>query len=262
MMHPPLLGRMFSLRVHPEGWFFVRWALFLTAISCLSPLPYLWVLGVLGIAGILLFFRNPGRVTFVKPGVIVAPADGVIVECGPGEPPQELELPQQSWQKIAIFLSPFDVHVNRIPCQGTVDQKFYRPGSFSHVVTAETPVHNERLSLVIHTGDSMEPRVGGTEEERSESDHKTPANIARRRGGHTVVCTQIAGFMARRIVCYQKEGDQVQPGQEYGLICFGSRVDLYVPDNTDLAVTQGQYVRGGETWIGFLPDTAAVDAKA
>lgn len=225
MMHAQMWQKMFTVRIHREAWFFVWWSLAVSLVLLLSPMSWLGWLGLGFTVAIMLFFRNPTRITLNKKGIVVSPADGMIVEITDQNPPDELELSDQSWTKIGIFLSPFDVHINRIPCQGIIQKRTYKPGGFAHVVAAQTRTENERLSLVI----------------------QTPSD-------HTLVCTQIAGFMARRILCHVQEKDKVSTGHEYGLICFGSRVDLYVPQEMELFVQLGQHMRGGETLIGLIPE--------
>ena len=182
-------------------------------------------LGLCSTAFMLFFFRDPARTISDLPGGIVSPADGVIVEISQQAPPEELGLsPELSWTKIGIFLSPWNAHLNRSPVAAEIVQKVYRKGAFNHVATTDTRIDNERLSLILKT-----------------------------KSGDTVVCTQIAGFLARRIICDVQEEDKVQIGEKYGIICFGSRVDLYVPSSSSLLVCEGQRVMAGESVIGFLP---------
>ncbi len=227
MISRKMFDIMFSTRVHPKGWPFV--CVSLAATVLLSLMHAWWGLVALSLcvsAFMLFFFRNPARTVSNIPKGIVSPADGVIVEISQKAPPEELGLSWDlQWTKIGIFLSPWNAHLNRIPVAGTISEKIYRKGSFNHVATTDTRIDNERLSLII----------------------QTPEN-------DTVVCTQIAGFLARRIICEVDEGQNMALGQYYGLICFGSRVDLYVPQSSRLLVCQEQRVHAGESILGFLPD--------
>ena len=183
------------------------------------------VLGLCLSAFMLFFFRDPTRTISDLAGGIVSPADGVIVEISQHSPPEELGLSAElSWTKIGIFLSPWNAHLNRIPVEGEIVEKVYRPGSFNHVAAMDTRIDNERLSLILKTNSD-----------------------------DTVVCTQIAGFLARRIICEVNTGQSMKLGQYYGLICFGSRVDLYVPQASRLLVCPEQRVHAGESILGFLP---------
>lgn len=226
MISRKMFDIMFSTRIHPKGWPFVCTSLAITLL--LSWLNIGWFVVLLGMcisAFMLFFFRDPARTISDIVDGIVSPADGVIVEISHLSPPEELGLSSDvSWTKIGIFLSPWNAHLNRIPVAGKVVQKVYRKGAFNHVATTGTRIDNERLSLILKT----------------DSDD-------------TVVCTQIAGFLARRIICEVDVGQSMVLGQHYGLICFGSRVDLYIPRASRLLVCQEQRVHAGESILGFLP---------
>lgn len=228
MISRKMFDIMFSTRIHPKCWPFVCSTLAGTLLFSWLNLGWFMVtLGLCSTLFMLFFFRDPARTISDLPGGIVSPADGVIVEISQQAPPEELGLsPELSWTKIGIFLSPWNAHLNRSPVAGEIVEKVYRKGAFHHVATTDTRIDNERLSLILKT-----------------------------QTGNTVVCTQIAGFLARRIICEFDVGQTIELGQYYGLICFGSRVDLYVPCDSCLLVRQEQRVHAGESILGFLPHT-------
>jgi phosphatidylserine decarboxylase len=226
MISRKMFDIMFSTRIHPKAWPFVCGSLAATLLFAFLNFPQVFtLLGLLMTAFMLFFFRDPQRTICDIPGGIVSPADGVIVEISHTPPPSELNLsPETEWTKIGIFLSPWNAHLNRIPVASHIVEKVYRKGSFHHVATVNTRIDNERLSLILETPEK-----------------------------DTVVCTQIAGFLARRIVCDVDVAQTMALGQYYGLICFGSRVDLYIPRSSRLLVCQEQRVSAGESILGFLP---------
>lgn len=222
MITPKVAQLLFSVRLCSQGWFFVRWGLLVAAtLYAAGVMPLFWVSLVitLAMAG---FFRDPHRVTLEIPDALVSPADGLVMEISHENPPDELDLPSGEWQKIGIFLAPWHVHINRVPAGGTVEQKVYKKGKFNHVATQGSQIENERMGLVIRTA-----------------------------AGDTLACIQIAGFLARRIITSVDVGDKVEAGQRYGLICFGSRVDLYVPTHFKILVAEGQRMIGGETLLAL-----------
>jgi phosphatidylserine decarboxylase len=228
MISSKMFDIMFSTRIHPKGWPFICVAL---AITLLFSWANLWwgfvALGACISAFMLFFFRDPARTISPIEGAIVSPADGVIVEISQSPPPEELNLSSDlAWTKVGIFLSPWNAHLNRMPVSGKIIEKFYRKGAFQHVATTYTPIHNERLSLTLET-----PKKD------------------------IVVCTQIAGFLARRIICEVDVGQSMALGQYYGLICFGSHVDLYIPRASRLLVCCEQRIHAGESILGFLPNS-------
>lgn len=209
--------KLFDGGVHPRG---LAIALGLAVVGALAFLfvPS-WVgTGVLVVAVLtLLFFRDPERVP-PEDGV-VSPADGIVVQVSRGvSAPPELGFSREKWQKIGIFMSVLNVHVNRSPVQGDVVKRIYRPGMFKNALSSVEK--NERLSLVI-----------------------------RRKDGSSVICTQIAGLIARRIVCDAQKGDALKLGQRYGVICFGSRLDVYLPEDEPVIVRLGQRMVAGETFL-------------
>jgi phosphatidylserine decarboxylase len=172
----------------------------------------------------LYFFRDPERVTPTRHHVVVAPADGRVVLVGPAVPPAELGLGDAPLPRIAIFLSVLDVHVNRIPVAGRVTKIAYRAGLFLNAALDKASEDNERNALVVRMAD-----------------------------GRDVAVVQIAGLIARRIVCTVREGDRLEAGERFGIIRFGSRTDVYLPQGTKLLALPGQIMTGGETVIAELP---------
>ena len=170
------------------------------------------------------FFRHPPRVPPTRPGVIVAPADGLICLVEEAVPPAELNLPERPLQRISIFFSIFDAHVQRIPISGEVVSVVHRPGLYKSAELAAASQDNERNSVLIRTPE-----------------------------GREVVAVQIAGLVARRIVCDIKPGDKVTIGDTYGLIRYGSRLDTYLPEGSEVLVLPGQRAVGGETILAELP---------
>jgi phosphatidylserine decarboxylase len=188
----------------------------------------------LGVVGFVLagavawFFREPKRVSPTRPGLVVAAADGAVSHVVLAEPPPELDLPAGERLRISVFLSVFDVHVQRAPVSGVVTRAVYKPGKFLSADLDKASEDNERNSLLLTT------------------DHGP--------GGTEVVVVQIAGLIARRIVCQVAEGEKVTVGDTYGLIRFGSRVDIYVPVDSKVLVEPGQRTIGGETVLAELPE--------
>lgn len=180
--------------------------------------------GLLAAGANAAFFRHPPRVPPTRPGVVVAPADGLICLVEQAVPPAELNLPERPLPRISIFLSIFDAHVQRIPISGEVVAVVHRPGKYRSAELAAASEDNERNSVLIRTPEGPE-----------------------------VVAVQIAGLIARRIVCDIAPGDKVAIGDTYGLIRYGSRLDTYLPAGTELLVLPGQRAVGGETVLAELP---------
>ncbi len=171
----------------------------------------------------LYFFRDPARVPPPRPGLVLAPADGKIVSVTQAAPPTELNLgPELRW-RVAIFLSVIDVHVNRMPVDGTVTRIAYRHGKFLNASMDKASEDNERNALSIRVPD-----------------------------GRDLAVIQIAGLIARRILCDVREGDAIQAGARFGIIRFGSRTDVYLPRDVVPAVVVGQTMIGGETVLADL----------
>jgi phosphatidylserine decarboxylase len=205
--------------IHPDGWRFI--ALFAVASVLLYWLahPLGW-LGLVATLWCVYFFRDPWRVTPLTPGLVIAPADGRIVTIDEAPAPPELGLGSAPMLRIAIFLNVLDVHVNRMPMAGRITKRVYRKGKFVNAGLDKASADNERMALRIDTPD-----------------------------GDGIAVVQIAGLVARRIVCTVDAGEAVIAGQRFGLIRFGSRAEIYVPPSwTPLAIV-GQRAVGGETVI-------------
>ncbi|MDO8533501.1 MAG: phosphatidylserine decarboxylase [Xanthobacteraceae bacterium] len=207
--------------IHPEGYPFIGGFALVALILFWLAAPLGW-LGVIATAWCAYFFRDPVRVTPVRDGLVVAPADGRISQVASAVPPQELELGVVPRPRISIFMSVFDVHVNRSPASGAIERVAYRPGKFINADLDKASEDNERNGLVI----------------------RTPAG--------RIGVVQIAGLLARRIVCFVKQGDAVDAGVRIGLIRFGSRVDVYLPEGAKPLVAEGQIAIAGETVLADL----------
>jgi len=207
---------------HSAGWPFI--AIFAGLTFFLSFVgPKAFFVGVILTAWCFYFFRNPQRVTPVRPGLIVSPADGRVVLIQDVVPDAEFGLGDTPRTRISIFLNVFDVHVNRIPASGSVIARRYRPGKFVNASLDKASVDNERMGLTI----------------KMDGDHA--------KSGELIGVVQIAGLIARRILCDAQEGQQFQTGERYGIIRFGSRTDIYLPHGVTPQVCIGQYMLGGET---------------
>ena len=219
--------------IHREGWPFIGAFAAITVTTFIFVGPLSW-LGLVLTAWCVYFFRDPARVTPVRKGVIVAPADGVVLPVIEATPPIELDMGVTPRTRISIFMNVFDVHVNRIPCDGKVIETAYRPGKFFNASFDKASEHNERMSVRI------------------------------RPAGHSAGCeddlcvVQIAGLVARRIKCKISQGQPVHAGERFGIIRFGSRVDVYLPSAYNSLVVTGQRSIAGET---VLADTRAQEAQ-
>jgi phosphatidylserine decarboxylase len=213
--------------VHPEGYIFI--GIFALVSLCLFVVwaPLGWIGTVLTLWCVY-FFRDPARVTPVREGVIVAPADGRISRIANAVPPPELGLGPAPLMRVSIFMSVFDCHVNRSPVNGRIERIAYHAGKFFNADLDKASEHNERNALVITTA-----------------------------GGSRIGVVQIAGLIARRIVCHVREGAAIGAGERFGMIRFGSRLDVYLPDGVRPLVAEGQTATAGET---VLADLRAVDA--
>jgi len=183
-----------------------------------------WTVVAVAAAGLTLFaawfFRNPARVVPQGLGLVVAPGDGTVIAI---EEEFESRFLKDRSVRLTIFLNVFDVHVNRIPCEGVVEGIQYQPGAFLVASKPAATFKNEQNALFLRTAP-----------------------------GAKVLCVQVAGLIARRIVCWLSPGDRVMRGERFGLIRFGSRMDTYLPLGTELRVAVGDRVKGGETIVGVL----------
>lgn len=209
--------------MHPAGRPFVIGAAVATLVLRRIWRP-LGVVGAVLTAWCAWFFREPARTTPTREGLAVAAADGAVAHVESAVPPAELGFGETPMIRISTFLTIFDVHVQRVPVSGKIDKIVYRPGKFLSADLDKASEDNERNSMAIRAQD-----------------------------GTRVAVVQIAGLVARRIVCEVAEGDTVTAGSTYGLIRFGSRVDLYVPADSKVLVEPGQRTIGGETPLAELP---------
>lgn len=205
--------------IHPDGWRFIAIAAVLTALLFWLAQPLGW-LGVIGTLWCAYFFRDPWRVTPMREGLVVAPADGLVVSVAPAAPPAELEMGDALMTRIGIFLNVLDVHVNRMPMSGRVVKLAYHAGKFFNASLDKASSENERMAIRLATSDGID-----------------------------IAVVQIAGLIARRIVCTATAGQEAVAGQRFGLIRFGSRTDVYIPLGWACLVIPGQRVIGGETVV-------------
>ena len=211
------------MRIDPSGWPFVIGGLLLAIVAAFVA-GTVFGLVLLGLTTFFLFFfRDPERPVNAAPNAVLSPADGRVMVAGPAT---AQGFPPDSWQQISIFLSPMDVHVNRMPVSGRVVKVEYHPGRFLPAYKAEAADLNEFTEVVI--------------------DH----------GGQQVVVRQIVGILARRIVCRVTEGAQVRAGDRFGVMKFGSRMDIFLPRDASLLAKVGDKVVGGVTVMGTLRESA------
>ncbi len=206
--------------VAKEGYPFIGFAAFATIFLALLDLPLMAAFSFIATTFILCFFRDPERFVPARQDALVSPADGKVIIV---EKVMENPFTLAEAHKISIFMNVFNVHVNRTPCGGKVEKLVYKPGKF-------------------YSADSTK---GGLENEYCASVITTPQ-------GKTVAFVQIAGLIARRIVCWLEPGDEIKRGSRIGIIRFGSRVDLYLPLETEVLVKEGDKVRAGESVLGYL----------
>ncbi|MGQ3673213.1 phosphatidylserine decarboxylase [Xanthobacter sp. TB0136] len=216
--------------IHKEGYPFI-------AVACVIAILLLFFSTFFGMLAVglaiwtALFFRDPPRVTPLREGLVIAPADGVISQVGLARPPKELDLSDDPLLRISIFMNVFNVHVNRAPVSGRIDRITYKPGKFLNAELDKASEDNERNGLVITSA------------------------------GLTIGVVQIAGLIARRIVSFVREGEEIGAGERFGLIRFGSRVDVYLPVGTKVQVSEGQITTAGETILCDLAAQSARDAS-
>jgi phosphatidylserine decarboxylase len=220
------------LYFHPAGWPFMAIFALVTLVFFFIGVK-LFFIGLVLTAWCFYFFRDPTRVTPVRPGLIVSPADGKVVLIQDVVPDAEFGLGSEPRTRISVFLNVFDVHVNRVPATGQIVSRTYRPGTFVNASLDKASTDNERMGLTI----------------KLLGDHP--------KAGELLGVVQIAGLIARRIVCDAQEGTSVKAGERYGIIRFGSRADIYLPHGVQPQVAIGQYMIGGET---VLADCASTEA--
>jgi phosphatidylserine decarboxylase len=208
--------------VHPAGFPFIAAGVAAAALGR----KHRWMrsAGLAAAAANAGFFRHPPRTPPTKPGLVVSPADGLVCLIEEAAPPAELGMGSTPVPRISVFLSLLDAHVQRIPVSGEVVAVQHRPGSFHSAELAAASEDNERNSVLIRTPE-----------------------------GHDVVVVQIAGLIARRIICDLQGGEQVNIGDTYGLIRFGSRLDTYLPAGSEIIIETGQRALAGETVLARLP---------
>ncbi|ARE41131.1 Phosphatidylserine decarboxylase [Rhodovulum sp. P5] len=213
--------------MHPEGRRFVAIAGVASLVLFLLWAPLGW--GGLGLTiWVYYFFRDPERVAPTRPDLMVSPADGVVSLLEPAVPPAELGLGDAPMLRVSVFMSVFNCHVNRLPAAGRIEKVAYRPGKFLNASLDKASEDNERNGLAIALPD-----------------------------GRRYGVVQIAGLVARRILCWTTEGQALERGERFGLIRFGSRLDIYLPEGATPLVRIGQTMVAGETVIADLSGTAA-----
>ncbi|OJU73377.1 MAG: phosphatidylserine decarboxylase [Alphaproteobacteria bacterium 40-19] len=222
-----LWSAMFSGKLHPKGWVFVIPGAILSSLFLVFHVWMGFWLCLLITLFVTFFFRDPDRITpEAVQGAVVAPADGIILDIDHNIslPPELGEEDEELYHRISIFLSIFNVHVNRAPVAGEVIRKFYKAGRFLNAASPEASASNESCGILIETPE-----------------------------GHWVASVQIAGAIARRIVCEVSKNQPVQLGQRYGIICFGSRMDIYLPSTAEVWAEKYQKTVAGESILGCLP---------
>jgi phosphatidylserine decarboxylase len=219
-------GEQLRIPIHREGWPFI-------AIFAVVDAALYWLSPYAGVAfaplslWCIAFFRDPERTPPPGENLLVSPADGVLLPITDAAPPEELGLGGQPRKRLSIFMNVFDVHVNRMPVSGEVVALSYRPGRFFNASFDKASEHNERMSARIRPAASRSP-------------------------ADDVAVVQIAGLVARRIVCEIKTGERVVRGARFGMIRFGSRLDVYLPLSAKIVIKEGSVTRAGETVLAEL----------
>ncbi len=211
--------------MHPEGRRFVAIAAGLTVLLFVLWSPLGWI-GVGLTIWVYYFFRDPERVVPARPDIMVSPADGVVSLLEPAVPPAELGLGETEMLRVSVFMSVFNCHVNRLPAAGRITKIAYRPGKFLNASLDKASKDNERNGLAIALADGRQYGV-----------------------------VQIAGLVARRILCWAADGQDMERGERFGLIRFGSRLDIYLPEGATPLVRIGQTMVAGETVIADITGT-------
>ncbi len=208
--------------IHKEGFIFI--ILFLVVTIILSYFSnFLGTLGLIASIWCFFFFRDPSRVVPVGDNLIISPADGVVQKIEEVSPPSNLGMKKEPLTRVSIFLNVFNVHVNRVPAGGTIKKLYYHPGKFFNASLDKASEFNERQEVLMVMNNGKE-----------------------------VAFSQIAGLIARRIVCSLEEGQVVESGERFGIIRFGSRMDVYLPKGVSPLVSVGQTMIGGESIIADL----------
>jgi len=210
------------LKIHRDGYIFTAIFALVSALAGWMFAPLGWILLILTFWCIY-FFRDPDRVTPTDDKNIVSPADGVVSKIEEVQLPAELGMGKEEVIRISIFLSVFNCHVNRVPASGKITKILYHPGKFFNAALDKASIHNERNLVAMEL-----------------------------KNGKKLVFTQIAGLIARRIVCKLDDGQQVEAGQRYGIIRFGSRMDIYLPKGELAQVIEGQNMVAGETILAKI----------
>lgn len=208
--------------INKEGFLFIGIFIAVTAFFFILSNTLGWM-GVLLTIWCVCFFRDPDRSAPLIEDAVISPADGLVEKIAKAVPPKELDMGEEELTRVSIFLSVFDVHVNRIPVNGTVTKLHYHPGKFLSATLDKASELNERQSVLIET-----PK------------------------GEKIAIVQIAGLIARRIVCNLDENQVVKAGERFGIIRFGSRMDVFLPKGIEPNVYLGQHMVGGETVIARL----------
>jgi phosphatidylserine decarboxylase len=203
-----------------EGWLFIIISFFISAyvsyVNVIASIPF-WIISIF----IIQFFRDPPRKISTKKNVVVSGADGKVIAIDETIDPYQ----KKKSIKVSVFMNVFNVHSNKAPIDGIILKKIYFSGKFLNAALSKASLENERCAIIIQ---------------------------AKKNPKQTITCVQIAGLIARRILCYKKTGDSVSRGERYGFIKFGSRVDLYLPLKTSIRVQVGQKVKNGESIIAEL----------
>ena len=207
--------------IHRAGYPFIAAFFGVSVVLGFLWQPLFWI-GLILTAWVAYFFRDPARVTPIDDDLVVSPADGTVCQVGQAVPPAAMELGTDPMMRICIFMNVFNCHVNRAPIGGRITRVAYRAGAFLNAESDKASEENERNGLVIESGES---RIG---------------------------VVQIAGLVARRIVCFVREGENIGAGERFGLIRFGSRLDVYLPEEASVRVAVGQTMIAGETVIADL----------
>lgn len=212
--------------IHNEGWRFVGIFAAVTALLAMIWEPLGWI-GLLLTVWCYFFFRDPERVTPLIENVVVSPADGIVQMIAKVKAPEELDMGDQMFTRVSVFMSVFNVHVNRAPAEGKITQSVYVPGKFLNATMDKASKDNERQLLAMKT-----------------------------KSGKDICFVQIAGLVARRIVCDATVGQDYKAGERFGMIRFGSRLDVYLPEGVEPQVVLGQTMVAGESIIANLESKA------